>query len=200
MTKLRAAVLTGLLALTGACGNTKGGGGTGGTGGGGGSDGGTDTLAEINVSVSGIASPHPLTLMLDPTASFTMVTVSIVDPAVELAGGPALASAPLDTTACVAPSDGGAADGGDAAAGGGAAGCPWIFPSVNIAGITLGLVGKIEDQRTTNPIWVKTGTGAGTGTFIGMEKTSKAPITGRQLFAVSKMTQAGLAVLVSGVL
>jgi len=202
MTKLRVALLTGLLALTGACGNTKGGGGTGGTdGGAGGSAGSTDALAEINVAVSGIASPHPLTLMLDPTASFTMVTVSIVDPAVELGGGPALASAPLDTSACVGPGDGGAGDGGPSdAAAAGAAGCPFSFPSVNIAGITLGLVGKIEDMRTTNPIWVKTGTGAGTAAFINMEKTSRAPITGRQLFALSKTTQSALAQLVSGVL
>jgi hypothetical protein len=210
MRKLQSAVLAGLIALTGACGSSSKSGGTGGTGGadgGGGTDGATDGAAAINVTVSGTASPHPLTLMLDPTADFSMLKVSVVDPQVEIAGGPALQSGNLDTSPgnCGMASDAGAGDGGatdaaaDAAAGAGS-GCAWSLSPVNIAGIQLGLVGKLEDLRTTNPIWVKTGTGAGTAAFINMEKVSKAPITGRQLFAVSVGTQTALATFVSTVL
>jgi len=206
MTKLRTAVLAGLIALTGACGNTKSGSGTGGTSGadGGGGGGGGDAAAAINVAVSGIASPHALTLMLDPTADFSMLNVSVVDPSVEILGGARLATGPLDTSASNCgggASDAGASDAGptDAATSAGA-GCAWSFPTVNIAGIQLGLVGILEDQRTADQIWVKTGTGAGTAAFIMAEQTSKAPITGRQLFAVSKKTQNALALLVSAAL
>jgi hypothetical protein len=205
MTKLRTAVLAGLVALTGACGgssNSKTG--TGGTGGGSSDSGagGGDAAAAINVAVSGTASPHPLSAALDPTADFSMLAVSVVDPSLELQGLPPLATGPIDPANCIGPSDGGT---GDAASDGGAAGptgpvCTWSFPTVDIHTISLGLVGIVADQRTTNPIWVRTGTGAGTAAFIDMEKTSKAPITNRQLFAISTGTQDKLAQLVSAIL
>jgi hypothetical protein len=193
MTKSRTAVLAGLIALTGACGSTKSSGGM---------DAGSDVTPAINVAVSGTASPHPLTLALDPTADFSMLTVAVVDPTADLGGKPPLVSAPIDPANCIGPTDGGAGDGaaGDAAAGSAGPVCTWSFPSVDISMIQLGLVGRIDDQRTTNPAWVKTGTGAGTGAFIAMERTTKAPITNRQLFVLSKGTQNALATLASAVL
>jgi hypothetical protein len=209
MSKLLLAALAAGTLVLGACGKDKpatdGGGGSGGS-----NDGGGGAQPPVNVMVSGTAAPHALTHALDPTADFSMLTISVVDPSAELAGATMpLATAPLETTAANCGgagatdggADGSAADGGgsDAAAGGGT-GCAWSFPTVDISKISLGLVVKLEDMRATGKLWVKTGTGAGTGAFISMEKTSKAPITGRQAFMISRATQDKLAMLVSAVL
>jgi hypothetical protein len=175
-----------MLAAVG-CGKSKSAGDGGGTGG---SDGASEGKVVANVMVSGIALPHPLSQALDPGATFSNLQISVVDPSAELAGMPPLASGTLNTSDC-AGSDGGTADAGANPP------CPWSFPSVDIGGITLGLVVKLEDLRATGKIWVKTGTGAGTAAFIAAEKISKTPITGRQAFAVSRTTQAGLATLAS---
>jgi hypothetical protein len=189
MTKSPLAMLVAVLLAGAGCGSTKSpadaaAGGTGGT------DAATDATdgsKVANVMVSGIALPHALSQMLDPTASFTNLQVSVVDPSAELAGLPALASAALVTTDCT----------GD---GGAFVGCPWSFASVNIGNITLGLVVVLQDLRTTAPVWVRTGTGNGTAAFIMAAAASKTAITGRQAFAVSRTTQAALATLASAAL
>lgn len=136
------------------------------------------------VTVSGTAAPHPLTAGLDPTADFSMINVAIVDPSVVLANpaAPPLQGGPLDTTSCPTT------------------GCTWSFDNVNISGISLGLVGILSDARTASPVWVETGTGAGSGDFIMMEKQTRAPITDRPLFAVSTGTEAKLAAFAATVL
>jgi hypothetical protein len=128
------------------------------------------------VTVSGIAAPHPFTT--NPASDFSQLKVSIVDPVTVIANpnAPGLADRTLDTSA-----------------GNCAAGCAWSFDNVDISNISLGLVGIIDDMRTTGRLWVKTGTGAGASDFIAMIKASRAPITGVRLFAVSEATEAAMA-------
>jgi hypothetical protein len=113
--------------------------------------------------------------------------VAVVDPAVVIANpaAPPLAGGPLDTTT---------------AGNCGASGCAWSFPSVDISKISLGLVGLVDDMRTANKLWVRTGTGAGASSFITMIKSTRAPITDRRLFAVSKATEAKLALFAAAAL
>jgi hypothetical protein len=118
MTKAHLATLVGALALAGACG-----GGGGGKPADAGTDVNSDAAVAINVAVSGTASPHPLTLMLDPTADFTNLQVSIVDPMEDILMHPPQAGATmvLNTSPAncgvIVPDAGGASDGGvDAAA------------------------------------------------------------------------------------
>jgi len=147
-----------------------------------------DTSTAINVAVSGTAAPHPLTtpVGMNPATDFSELQVAVVDPAVVIANpsAPPLAGGPLNTMPANC----------------GASGCAWSFDSVDISKISLGLVGIVDDTRTTNKLWVRTGTGAGAASFITMEKTTKAPITDRRLFAVSKNTEAALAMFAAVVL
>ena len=147
-----------------------------------------DASTAINVMVSGTAAPHPLTtpVGMNPATDFSQMQVAVVDPAVVISTplAPPLAGGPLDTTASNC----------------GASGCAWSFPSVDISKIGLGLVGLVDDARTANKLWVRTGTGAGASSFINMIKISKAPITDRRLFAVSKATEARLAMFAAAVL
>ncbi len=62
------------------------------------------------------------------------------------------------------------------------------------------MVGILSDARTTNRVWVKTGTGAGAEDFVMMHQQSHAPITDRPLFAVSTMTEAKLAAFAAAML
>jgi hypothetical protein len=178
--------LSGALALS-ACSSSSGNSGAGGSGGS--ADGGQDaaTDAPTGVMISGTAAPHPLTAGLDPTASFSMINVAVVDPYVVISNpaAPPLAGKALDTssTNCSATT-----------------GCAWSFDNVDISQITLGLVGILDDQRTTNRVWVKTGTGAGAGDFVMMHNQTKEPITNRPLFAVSTMSEAKLAAFAAVVL
>ena len=137
----------------------------------------TDVPAGVKVTVSGVAAPHPLT---PPGADFSMLTVAVVDPVIVLANpaAPPLAGGPLDTTAC-SPT----------------AGCTWSFDNVDITHISLGLVGILDDTRTpaASRMWLKTGTGAGSKAAIDVVLANPMPITGRQLFAVSKATEASIA-------
>ncbi|HET6148868.1 MAG TPA: hypothetical protein VFH68_15130 [Polyangia bacterium] len=139
-----------------------------------------DTSTAINVSIAGIAAPHPITTLvgMNPLTDFAQLLVAVVDPMVVIATptAPPLAGGALDTSPANCTS-----------------GCAWGFPSVDISKIQLGLVGIVDDARTADKLWVKTGTGAGSAAFITMEKASMAPITGIRLFAVSKATEAGLA-------
>jgi hypothetical protein len=134
------------------------------------------------VTISGTAAPHPLTtpLGMNPAADFSQLAVAVVDPAVVIASptAPPLKGGALDTSA------------GNC----GATGCAWSFDNVDIGGISLGLVGIVDDTRTpaTSRLWVKTGTGSGASDFINMIKSTRAPITDRRLFAVSKATEAAL--------
>ncbi len=155
-------------------------------------DGSTDVVdaGPALVTVSGTAAPHPLTAGLDPTAAttqFNMINVAVVDPSIVLSNPAAapLAGGALDTSTGNCPA---------------ATGCAWSFDNVNISGISLGLVGILSDARTASPVWVKTGTGAGAGDFIAMEKQTRAPITNRPLFAVSTMSEAKLAAFAATVL
>ncbi len=181
MSKLRFAIgVVGALAL-GACSSSSGPPADGGTGGG---DGGQDVAADAGpalVTVSGTASPHPLTPLLEtPTPTdFSMMAVAVVDPSVVLANAaaPPLKGGPLDTSPANCP----------------AGACAWSFDNVDITNISLGLVGIVQDTRTTNPLWVKTGTGAGSADFLTMIRMTRQPITGRILYAVSKATEGKLA-------
>lgn len=146
-------------------------------------DAGKDAVVDAGpalVTVSGTAAPHPLTVALDPTASFTMINVAVVDPSVVLANpaAPPLQGGALDTSAANCPA---------------ATGCAWSFDNVDISKISLGLVGILSDARTASPVWVKTGTGAGAEDFIVMTQQTRAPITNRPLFAISTGTEAMLA-------
>jgi hypothetical protein len=132
------------------------------------------------VTVSGTAAPHPLAKALDPNAvtNFNMINVAVVDPAIVIANptAPPLQGGALDTTA------------GNC----GATGCAWSFDNVNITNISLGLVGILDDARTTGRLWVKTGTGAGSAATINMFKMTRAPIMNVPLFAVSVATEGAL--------
>jgi hypothetical protein len=159
----------------------------------------TDASGAVKVTVSGFAAPHPLTAAFAGTpdggaadggassSDFSMVNVAVVDPTTVINDptAPPLAGGPLDTAAagCNATN-----------------GCPWSFDNVDISGITLGLVGILDDARATNKVWVKTGTGIGSAAFITSVKASPAPITMRQLFVVSKATESGLAMLAAAAL
>jgi hypothetical protein len=177
--------LSGALALS-ACSSSSGNSGAGGSGGS--ADGGQDaaTDAPTGVMISGTAAPHPLTAGLDPTASFTMINVAVVDPAIVIANpaAPPLAGAALDTSTANCATTG----------------CAWSFNNVDISHISLGLVGILDDQRTTGRVWVKTGTGAGAGDFVMMHNQTKEPITNRPLFAVSTMSEAKLAAFAAAAL
>jgi hypothetical protein len=158
-----------------------------------GSDMATDIPADAGpalVTVSGTASPHPLTAVLEappltPT-DFSMMAVAVVDPSIVLANpaAPPLQGGPLNTMSANCP--------------GGA--CAWSFDNVDITNISLGLVGIVDDLRTTNRLWVKTGTGAGASDFIDTIKVSRQPITNRTLFAVSKVSEGKLAAFAAAVI
>ena len=140
------------------------------------------------VTISGTGAPHPLTALLEaptPTA-FTMINVAVVDPSIVLANpaAPPLKGGPLDTSTANCPGSS----------------CAWSFDNVNISTISLGLVGILDDARTTGRLWLKTGTGAGAADFINMIKITRAPITNRPLFAVSVATEAKLALFAATVI
>jgi hypothetical protein len=141
------------------------------------------------VTVSGTAAPHPLAKALDPNAvtNFNMINVAVVDPAIVIANptAPPLQGGALDTSA------------GNCSA---TAGCAWSFDNVNISGISLGLVGILDDARTTGRLWVKTGTGAGSAATINMFKQTRAPITNVPLFAVSVATEGALSMFAAAAL
>jgi len=152
---------------------------------GGAGTGGAGTGGRTLVTISGTAAPHPLNAMLNQgsVAPFTNLTVAIVDPAVALTnpGAPPTASMALDTT--TAPC------------------CQFSFAGVDITNITLGIVGTLEDQRTGDArLWVKTGTGIGTGDFLKQVRLAPAPITDRRVFAVSRALEGKLVAFVDKVL
>ena len=141
------------------------------------------------VTVSGTAAPHPLAKALDTNAvtNFTMINVAVVDPAIVIANPTAapLQGGALDTSAGNCPSGT----------------CAWSFDNVNISGISLGLVGILDDARpTASRLWVKTGTGAGSTATINMFKVSRAPITNVPLFAVSTATEGALSMFAAAAL
>ncbi|HEY7115052.1 MAG TPA: hypothetical protein VH475_00610 [Tepidisphaeraceae bacterium] len=209
MSKHLLATMVALALGAAACGKSKSS--SDGAAGSGGSDGSVATeggggAGPKKIDISGVAAPHPLVAMLDPTASFIMLTVAVVDPVAQLgsATAPPLASMPLNTSASncgPAPTDGG---GGDAAAGdaGAAApaGCAWSLSMVDITSISIGLVATLIDMRTSNPVWVLTGTGAGSMSTIDAHKASLAPLTNVRAFAISKGTETALAAFVGPVL
>jgi hypothetical protein len=166
----------------GAAGSTAG---AGGTGGGGGSAGSSRTL----VTVSGTAAPHPLNAIAvgdGGVDEFSMLKVSIVDPTAIILDPNAapLATQALDTTTA-----------GNCSA---TAGCKWSLSGVDITNQTLGLVGTLEDTRTGDArLYVKTGTGMGTKTFLEDVRKTKTPITDRRAFVVSRKLEAKLAAFVS---
>jgi hypothetical protein len=151
----------------------------------------SDTKAAIKVTVSGTAAPHPLTTPLGMNAAtdFSMLKVDVADPVTVLANpnAPTLATGTLNTSpGTCSPT----------------AGCPWSYDNVDISGISIGLVGIIDDLRTpaASRLWVKTGTGAGASDYINSIKANPAPITDRRLFAVSKATEAKLALFAAAFL
>jgi hypothetical protein len=192
-----------LASFSAACGSSSGGGTVHPDGGDASADAPQD--GSVLVTVSGFAAPHPLNAALAPSTAdggFTMINVAVVDPSTVLSNpsAPPLAGGALDTAAsnCGPVSVGDAGASGDAAAPDAAVaspfmGCAWSFNDVNITNIVLGMVGILSDARTSNPVWVKTGTGAGTGTEIAAVRLSPRPITNRQLYAVSVEMEAALA-------
>jgi hypothetical protein len=175
-------------ALSSACGKVKpddasgAAGSTGGSGGGAGSfttTGASGTNGSVHVSISGVASPHPLEKMLGEVDDFSLLKVAIVDPSATIvdATTPPLGSMALDTSAGNCDATGGA--------------CKWTLPGVDITNLSLGLVGTLEDTRTgTARLWVKTGTGMGTAAQLAAVRALPAPITDRQAFAVSRKLEA----------
>jgi hypothetical protein len=161
----------------------------GGTNGGAGTSGGAGTGGgRTLVTISGTAAPHPLNAALGASEDFSQLKVSIVDPAVVLTNpnAPPAASMTLDM------SDGNC----DATAG-----CKWSLSGVDITNITLGLVGTLEDKRADSArVWLKTGTGMGTGNFLKAVRMAPAPITDRRAFAVSRKLEAKLVAFVDKVL
>src|SRR5947209_4743956 len=154
--------LSGALAVSG-CSSSSGNKADSGVGGSMGNDAGGDAAdgGPALVTVSGTAAPHPLAKALDPNAvtNFTMINVAVVDPAIVIANptAPPLQGGALDTSAGNCPSGT----------------CAWSFDNVNISNISLGLVGILDDARTTGRLWVKTGTGAGSSATINMFKMTR---------------------------
>jgi hypothetical protein len=181
--------------LTLACGKLKSeadGGAAGNTGGAGtgaaGTSGGAGNGGRALVTISGTAAAHPLNALLGASEDFSQLKISIVDPATVLTmpNAPPAASMTLDTTTT------GNCD---------ANGCKWSLSGVDITNITLGLVGTLEDKRTGDArLWVKTGTGMGTGNFLKTVRLAPAPITDRRAFAVSRKLEAKLVAFVNKVL
>jgi hypothetical protein len=177
-------VATGVAALNGGCGKDK----PGADGGGGAGGGGDAAVGPARVSIAGTAAPHPLNGALGASEDFSLLKVAIVNPSAVLVDptAPPLASMTVDTSTgnCDAT-----------------AGCAFKFTSVDISDVTLGLVGTLEDLRTGDArLWVKTGTGMGTAAFVTEEKRTRAPITGRPAFAVSRKLEEKLAAYVGAVL
>jgi hypothetical protein len=174
-------VVAGLVTLAmAACGQNKPMSGPGGGAAGAGGAGGGPAF----VTISGTAMPHPLNAMLAAGDDFSMLKVAIVNPSAVLVDPTALplGSMTLDTTA------------GNCA---GITGCAWSLSAVDITNLSLGLVGTLEDLRTDSTrAWVKTGTGMGTGAFLTEEKKTRAPITMRRAFVVSRKLEAKLAAFV----
>lgn len=176
----------------GACGKTKadnadasGAAGSGGAGSGGSGGGGTGGRALV--TVSGTLAPHPLNAALGATADFSQLKVGIVDPTTVLTQptAPPLGSMTVDTSAANCDA---------------ATGCKFSLTGIDLTNITLGLVGTLEDLRTGDArLWVKTGTGMGTGAFITEEKRTRAPITDRRGFIVSRALEAKLVAYVNKV-
>ena len=163
-----AAGSTGTAGSTGAAGSTTGAGGT----------------TNVLVTISGTAAPHPLNaaLLAGQTLDFSMLKVSIVDPAAVILNPNAtpLGSMALDTSTgnCDATN-----------------GCKWMLTGVNITNPNLlGLVGTLEDTRTGDArVWVKTGTGMGTMADVGNARMNPgSPITDRRAFIVSRALEAKL--------
>lgn len=157
-----------------------------GTTGAAGTDGGAGTggSALVHVTVSGTAAPHPLNHALDADEDFTMLKVSIVDPAATILDPNAapLGSMTLDTSTSNCTD---------------ALGCAWTLPGVDITKQNLGLVGSLEDARTgTARLWVKTGTGMGSKADLDAVRANPAPIKDRRAFAVSRKLEAKLSAFV----
>jgi hypothetical protein len=153
--------------------------------GGGAGTGGGGTGGPPRVTISGTAMPHPLNAQLGATDDFSMLKVAIVNPTAVLVDPAALplGAMNLDTTAGCAS----------------ATGCAWSLSAIDISNLSLGLVGTLEDLRTGDArLWVKTGTGMGTAAFLTVEKQTRAPITDRRAFAVSRKLEAKLAAFASG--
>jgi hypothetical protein len=151
-------------------------GGTGGTGG----SGGTDGSAGVKITVSGVATVHPLAALAGPTTLVgSMLLVAAIDPARATPSGPPapLSAAALDTSAtnCMAGTAQNA--------------CAYSLPMVDLSGLSLGLVGEVVDMNTgdggTARQWVTTGTGIASIGTVNQHKADMTPLTGTQLFAVS---------------
>jgi hypothetical protein len=173
---LLVAALGGALGGAGACGKSKGGDATGAAGSGGGAG------ANLLVTISGTAAPHPLNHMLGADDDFSMLRVAIVDPSAVILDPNAtpLGAMPLDTTTpgnCDPDLD-----------------CMWTLAGVDLSNPNLlGLVGTLEDLRTGDArLWVKTGTGMGTMADLAAVRASPMPITGRRAFAVSRKLEVKL--------
>jgi hypothetical protein len=165
----------------GACGKVKPSETDAGAGGTSGADGSTGL---VHVTISGTAAPHPLNALLGADEDFTMLKVSIIDPTATILdpNAPPLGAMTLDTTMsnCTAT-----------------LGCAWTLPGVDITKQTLGLVGALEDTRTsTARLWVKTATGMGTKADLDAVRALPAPIKDRRAFAVSRKLEAKLSAFV----
>jgi hypothetical protein len=165
--KLKPADTSGGAGSTGAAGATTGAGGS----------------TNVLVTVSGTAAPDPLNaaLLAGQTLDFSMLKVSIVDPAAVILNPNAapLGSMAVDTSMgnCDATN-----------------GCKWMLTGVNITNPNLlGLVGTLEDTRTGDArVWVKTGTGMGTMTDVANARANRTPFPDRRAFIVSRALEAKL--------
>jgi hypothetical protein len=179
------------LALAGACGKLKPSDMSGAAGSGGGGSGGA-AGANVLVTISGVAAPHPLDMALlganEPP--FSMLEVAIVDPSKVILdpNAPPLGAMALDTSTA------GNCDP--------MAGCKWSLPGVDITNPNLiGLVGELADTRTGDArVWVKTGTGMGTMADLAAVRATPGPITNRRAFVVSRKLEVVLGRFVGKVL
>jgi hypothetical protein len=180
MTKLIGRTVLGVALLAGACSSSSSGTHNDGAAG---SDGSGDTAGGAKITVSGVASVHPLAALAPPTTLVgASLVVAAIDPARASASGPPtpLAAMALDT------SSGNCANGAAMA-------CGFSLSNVDISTLSLGLVGLISEPPGSDGgtdggaghQWVSTGTGIASEASVTQHIASKAPLTGTQLFAVS---------------
>jgi len=132
----------------------------------------------ILIPVSGVARSHPLNVVAAGTGGsvdFTQMKVSVVDPVTVMADPDSLplAGSTLDTGTANCP------DGA----------CAWSFPAVELRGLSLGLVTILEDTRTANPLWFKTGTGIADAAKLTALRKNPAPLADTRAYGVTRATE-----------
>jgi len=110
---------------------------------------GSDTM----ITVSGVAAIHPVSAMMDPTATMDGVTISLEDPALVLGGRDAVLKYE-DCTKAVADLTADATTPTTAT---------YSFVKVNTKSIGLGLIVTMNDTDAAGTKWVKTGMGLASG-------------------------------------